>query len=859
MLRIHAVHSVVTLLLMSSLLVTLVPLITTAQTLTPATEQPLTAAFTTSLSCTNTSALRGIPTYESIGLYLSAGGGEAKVRYRTGSGAWKEGFSLYYDARNNSLITQNSNGARQRGSIVHLSPNTQYEVQVLHGDRLYCANIRTKNDNFPIAKTVNLGNRSGVVTITEGGSPNGYVLYTGGTITGGNQYNIVVDADYVIIRGMKLVGGARGGININPGHNNIVIENNEITGFGAIAPDAGREGPESRYWGLPFSAGHAGINAEDKNHSLTIQRNYIHTPRSDSNTWGEFREFSGATNSNCVTRAQSRCHPFGPSAIFFWHGPTTQKGQNVIRYNTMVGTPTHMFEDVAGGRNNDQEYHGFPGPDSDLYGNYMAGFTDDGIEAEGIGRNARIWGNHIHNFFGDGNPPQASTGASIALSPVTVGPLYIWRNLMTNAPGAAKVFTIKKQASSVEDSGALFYFHNTVVGNGSGIRSSVTKIRGVFAYNNVMRVSNNAFEGGGENYRYDYNIYTSGSPSQPNGLQTTPQLDGNNILRAGTAGVNAGVPIPNFNDNYAGSGPDMGYQEAGGQPLRVGHTGSPIQVTGGGTGATGDVTIPGDTTGTTPTIPLDATPCGDYESPTTPAGYGSAFNHFSSEREMIVEAGCTQLGFTPAAGSYLTTQQNFAVYTQGYYWTGTAWRPFTFTPTTGLSRLSTNSNAWILGNGITNQIPYVGPTTYFVAYTCHFGPGQTPKCGCSDSTCATPKWQVQKVTRPAPGSNNTPIAGAPMRRTAPLLTVDFNQSALGVYTRNAIQTDWNNSHGTTNSFQVTDKLQIVNDNGNKVLRKEYPANTCCALTNTSNRVLNHRDAFDWRFNQSVNEATFLIE
>ena len=146
-----------------------------------------------------------------------------------------------------------------------------------------------------------------------------------------------------------------------------------------------------------------------------------------------------------------------------------------------------------------------------------------------------------------------------------------------------------------------------------------------------------------------------------------------------------------------------------------------------------------------PFVSEAATPCGDYQSPTTPTGYGSAYNHFSGEQEVIVEASCTDTGFTPFTGSYSTNQTNFAVYNQGYYWTGTQWRPYTFAPVSGLALASTKNPGWILGPGAAPLIPYQGATTYFVAYTCHFGPGQAPKCGCSDSTCATPKWQVQKV------------------------------------------------------------------------------------------------------------------
>src|SRR3954454_14665332 len=64
-------------------------------------------------------------------------------------------------------------------------------------------------------------------------------------------------------------------------------------------------------------------------------------------------------------------------------------------------------------------FTGFPGADSDIYGNIIRYCADDAIEADGGGMNVRIWGNYI-----DG------TSTVFSFSPLSLGPVYLSRNVI---------------------------------------------------------------------------------------------------------------------------------------------------------------------------------------------------------------------------------------------------------------------------------------------------------------------------------------------------------------------------------------------------------------------------------------------
>ena len=104
----------------------------------------------------------------------------------------------------------------------------------------------------------------------------------------------------------------------------------------------------------------------------------MHHPRSNSNTWQEFREGGGKT------------HPHGPQGICFFDSA----GNHVFRYNEFMTDDDHFGNDIFGGGPN-RSLRGFPGADSDVYGNHLEGCWDDGLEMEGGGCNVRVWGNYI--------------------------------------------------------------------------------------------------------------------------------------------------------------------------------------------------------------------------------------------------------------------------------------------------------------------------------------------------------------------------------------------------------------------------------------------------------------------------------
>jgi hypothetical protein len=173
-----------------------------------------------------------VPTFHCIGLYWGPEEGRediaCDVRYRpANSGEWKEAMSLWFDARGpeehsqmlpdrrNRVPKPQHDYARQyRGSIVSLTPGTEYEVELsLQNTGIQRRiNVSTWSENFPIGKMFVLPETSSeTLSIEESGSPDGYILYTvapGGTATidGENEIDhcVAIRASYVIIRGLNM-------------------------------------------------------------------------------------------------------------------------------------------------------------------------------------------------------------------------------------------------------------------------------------------------------------------------------------------------------------------------------------------------------------------------------------------------------------------------------------------------------------------------------------------------------------------------------------------------------------------------------------------------------------------------------
>ena len=316
-----------------------------------------------------------------------------------------------------------------------------------------------------------------VITAEDSGDEKGYVVFTappGRNVIEGNDEDescVVVrqGAHHVIVRGLVLKGCKRYGVLIQrkdgePQTHDVVIEGNEITGWGAkeiLKPDSGLADSDA--------AIHCNYYREkddaQRPDRIVIQGNRIHDPRHGANPWR--------------SSAHGHLHPYGPLGVMF-----DRCGRNhVIRYNDIVSSNGNHYKDGIGGAENFSAA-GFPWADSDIYGNRIQNVYDDGIEAEGANRNVRIWGNHLDRVF-----------VAIGNAATTTGPLYVWRNVAQNQAGmfspeggrGQRGPFVKAGSRKPEfNGGRAYYFHNTAQSAGKGVAPSGGQLYNFVSLNNVF-------------------------------------------------------------------------------------------------------------------------------------------------------------------------------------------------------------------------------------------------------------------------------------------------------------------------------------------------------------------------------------
>jgi hypothetical protein len=519
---------------------------------------------------------RAIPTFESLGLYWdhAPAGERAPVKYRTaGAAEWREGYPLVYDAREKQY----------RGSLVQLRPDTGYEIRLTAGDDHVEFNGKTLSDKFPIGKTTELpgGTMDKTLVIREAGTGQGWHLVTpapGSKVVSDvfnlSDYNVVVEAEYVILRGLELKNAAISGVLIRKGIQHVVVEDCHITGWGRIGG--------ARAWGVTTGMD-SGVYAENDAGHLVIQRNLIEYPRGGSNDWE-----SG--------------HPDGPQGISL----IDSRGGNVIRYNTIRSTEDHGFNDGFGGASN-FSFKGSPNRDSDIYGNIISNCWDDCIESEGANMNVRIWSNYLHHSFVD-----------VATAAVSMGPIYIFRNVFgesrvshqdhsggTMIKTGMKIIEINGEKVSL-GLGYRFVFHNTALQpNGPSDVFSGHELHNAVSRNNIFYARGSTYPkdsgaphndfkndltggylGGGfvrsmflvsEKLEWflapTMNKIEWGRIEQVRNGKTVAITDP--LVQAKNPAIDKGVRLPGFNDEFTGAAPDMGAFETGLPPLRFGREMAP--------------------------------------------------------------------------------------------------------------------------------------------------------------------------------------------------------------------------------------------------------------------------------------------
>lgn len=518
---------------------------------------------------------RAVATFESIGLYWThADAGTARVHFRTaGSGEWREAYPPVYDPRLKEY----------RGSLVGLTPDTAYEIRIEAGGDRAELKSKTRSEEFPIGPTMHLpgGVTGETLTIREGGTENGWRLVTPepgkkwvSDVFNLAENNIVVETDYVILRGLELRGAAQHAVLIKPGVHNVVIEDCHITGWGRIGG--------ARVWGI-FHGSDSAVYAQTGAGRLVIQRNLIEYPRGGSNDWE-----SG--------------HPDGPQGISL----INSSGGNVIRYNTIRSTEDHGYNDGIGGGSN-FSFEGSPNRDSDIYGNIISHCWDDAIESEGANANVRIWSNYIHHTF-----------THVATAATAMGPLYIFRNVFgssrithQDASGGTMIKTGGREAVVNGEKlstllGHRFIFHNTALQPGGALDVfSGHELHNAVTRNNIFYSRGRTYPqqrpGPPNDFKNDLTGGYLGGGFVASMFQQSEAMEwflapGMNRIRWGRVeysrggrtvaitdpmepgpnpALDKGVRLPGFNDDFAGSAPDIGAFENGRPPLRFGREMAP--------------------------------------------------------------------------------------------------------------------------------------------------------------------------------------------------------------------------------------------------------------------------------------------
>jgi hypothetical protein len=246
--------------------------------------------------------------------------------------------------------------------------------------------------------------------------------------------------------------------------------------------------------------------------------------------------------------------------------------RNIIRYNQMLGGACH---DILTTRNNS---------DTDIYENVFRGqANDDGVELEGgTCINLRFF----NNLLDDRNGGKGT----VSVTPVTVGPVYVIRNVFLCSRQILKfandgTANVLKAGHRLCDFAPLFFYHNVLYDPKEAFfRFLGCHGRPILANNIVWGkaipdVTRNlkADRSSAQYARVeaDYNVYWDGDKTA---ASPTPGLDAHSVFAdpqfVGAAGgdfrvrprspaLDRGVRLPNVNDGFAGSAPDIGCFEAG--------------------------------------------------------------------------------------------------------------------------------------------------------------------------------------------------------------------------------------------------------------------------------------------------------
>jgi len=531
------------------------------------------------------------PTIHCLGIRIQGVAGDvagAKVQYRAeGEKDWMEALPLAIALGNRFAeaeeIKEETQAAwidagpiirRLHGSIFWLKPETAYEVQAAMADAegkpkgTLCGKAKTLPDTVAYGKgrTLRVGANAAYKTIVDGlkeAKPGDTVLVTPGVYKEsvclakwpsgepGNPIALRAEKGAILDgEGVAQIADVHGGLIVRDAHD-LIIEGFLVRHFAycMFINTCQRVVVQRNFVDLTESAAHAPYGLRLKRcRDCLVQFNSAKEPKLGEHDYA--------------------LYPFSID-----HGR-----RNVIRYNQMLGGACH---DILTTRANQ---------DTDIYENVFRGLAnDDGVELEGgTCINLRFFCNLLDNRNG--------AKGTISVTPVTVGPVFVLRNVFFCSRQVIK-FANDGTANDLRaghrfcDFAPLFFYHNVFFDPKEEFFRFIGSHGRPILMNNITwgRVLPNVTRNLGADrstpayarVEADHSLYwdrgrTTASP--------TPGLDAHSLfadplfvdaaegdfrLRPGSPAIGRGVPLPNINGGFAGSTADIGCFEAAAWPGRT--------------------------------------------------------------------------------------------------------------------------------------------------------------------------------------------------------------------------------------------------------------------------------------------------
>ena len=507
-------------------------------------------------------------TIETIGISLPVLGGDedhdavVRVSYReVDATSWKEALPLQRvrtDMLSREVPSTFPIAEQFAGSVFNLRPDSAYEVKLTIEDpdgvmttRLGLVRTRAVPRELPLSPhVVHVNSDETLASALARAAPGDVITLANGRYRGPVTMNRSgTPADPIVIKGdgyertVIESPGAEYGVLITGSH--VHVEDLEI-GLSA--------------WGIKI------FNADD----VAIRRTHIRHVKYGINA-------RSGTNRNAYicdnhVEGQGVVWPDTSNRTWDYEGIVVTGSGHVICHNTLAG-----FGDALGL----SQPTVIPNRAIDFYGNDVVWGGDDGIELDYGERNVRAFKNRFGNV-----------AMGISFQPVWGGPVYAFRNVIYN--------TAKAPYKLNQEPSGFFIAHNTSIRSGWAWLQYGDLVSNFSFYNNLTigtekavymtpylqmtEIDYNGWSPDGD-FKFDYtwtgfaSLHRQ-SPYERHGrLLTAPVFDTTIIqppqfdsfmpppsvltLHAGSNAIDAGVRLPNINDDYCGEGPDLGSVEQG--------------------------------------------------------------------------------------------------------------------------------------------------------------------------------------------------------------------------------------------------------------------------------------------------------